>query len=424
VYHAAKKGVRGITFFFSYPSSFGPGAKDDFCGRAESIIALLSKETGLDLKFNDRQNLVTESIAAAYYFIHKKPLLKVFFCVDIGGGSTDASVWEKTKHLFQTSIHFASRDMFIRPLSRLFHTGDVLKSITTNDNTDGIYTMLSDVSQEKNLTDEKFKFLIETVLFEYNAPLVTRLQDMKGQDQNAYKVFRFCVLMAYSGLIYYLANILAALFTAKDEARHIDNDISEIILGLSGKGSKLTVWIKSYCDIIYREAEELIKGKTSLDVHILPEFSAETAKTETAIGMICNLDGNGVQKNQAAITKPDVYLGCGVTVAKASEKRELGDGDFADVYNDQFFSSPAELKIEFDKELAALDSFIEFFNRITAKTGGEMPPVDRDRYNKSKKALWNKIQAETEHTLGEGRFEPPFILMLKVFLEEYAEEYL
>ncbi|MDR0540302.1 MAG: hypothetical protein LBG74_07370, partial [Spirochaetaceae bacterium] len=266
VYHAAKKGVRGITFFFSYPTAFGPGAKDDFCGRVSAIITLLKKETGLDLAFNDRDNLVTESIAAAYYFNHKKPRQTVFFCVDIGGGSTDASIWVKTKHLFQTSIHFASRDMFISPLDRLVHTGGVLNSIITNNNEDGIYTMLSDDSLKKGLTDDRFKFLIETVLFEYNAPLVTRLQNMKGHDEDAFKIFKFCVLLAYSGLVYYLAGILAALFTAKNETRRIDNDIGEIILGLSGKGSKLTVWIKSYCDIIYREAENLVKEKTALDV--------------------------------------------------------------------------------------------------------------------------------------------------------------
>jgi hypothetical protein len=424
VYDAAKKGVRSITFFFSYPTAFGPGAKDDFCSRIKEIIALLARETNIELKFDDTQNLVTESIAAAYYFNHKKPRQTVFFCVDIGGGSTDASIWVKTKHLFQTSIHFASRDMFIRPLSRLVHTGEVLKSITTTDNTDGIYMMLSDVSSGKGLTDDKFKFLIETVLFEYYAPLVTRLQDMKGHDENAFKIFKFCVLLAYSGLIYYLAGILVSLFTTKNENRRIDNDIGEIILGLSGKGSKLTVWIKSYCDIIYTEAERFIKEKTDLDIRILPEFSPETAKTETAIGMICNLDGNGVQKNQAAITRPDVYMGCDVTAVKGSERRTIDGGDFADVYNDPFFSAPKELKIEFDKELKELDSFIGFFNGITAKTANEMPPIDMDLFNKSKKTLWNKIKQESENTLGEGRFEPPFILMLKVFLEEYAEDYL
>jgi hypothetical protein len=424
VYHAAERGSRDINFFFSYPTSFGPGAKDDFCGRVRSIIELLSEETGIALKFNDKDNFLTESIAAAYYFNHKKPRQTVFFCVDIGGGSTDASIWVKTKHLFQTSIHFASRDMFIRPLSRLVHIPSVLKAVTTDDVTDGIYTMLSDVSSSKEMTGNKFKFLIETVLFEYYAPLITRLQDMKGRDEEAFRIFRYCVLIAYSGLVYYLANIIASLFIIRDNDRRIDNDINEIIMGLSGKGSKLTGWIESYCDIIYNEAENLIEEKTRLSIKIIPEFSPETAKTETAIGMICDLDGDGRQKSKVTITRPDVYMGCDIIVRNGNEERALNAGDFVDAHNDQFFSSPKKLEMEFDKGLGELDSFVAFLNTITAKTSGEMPPIEIDNYNKSKSTLWNKIRQEAANVLGEGRFEPPFILMLKVFLEEYAEEYL
>ena len=424
VYQAAEKGVRSINFYFSYPTAFGPGAKDDFCGRVSSIIKLLSEGTGIALGFNENHNLITESIAAAYYFNHKKPRQTVFFCVDIGGGSTDASIWVKTKHIFQTSIHFASRDMFIRPLSRLFNIPSVLKAVTTDSPSDGIYTMLSDVSSGKALTGDKFKFLIETVLFEYYTPLVNRLQNMQGQDAEAFKIFKYCVLITYSGLVYYLANILASLFTALDEDRKIDNDVGEIILGLSGKGSKLTGWIKSYCDFIYEEAQAIIKEKTLLDIHILPEFSPETAKTETAIGMICNLAADGKQKNQAVLVKPDLYMGCDVTVSKDSDTKNFYASDFVDTYKDQFFSSPKDLKVEFDRELLELESFIMFFNRVTAKTGNEMPPIDPAEFSKAKKSLWNKIKQECENTLNEGRFEPPFIVMLKVFLEEYAEEYL
>ena len=143
VYHAAEKGSRDINFFFSYPTAFGPGAKDDFCGRIKSIIDNLSAETGIALNFNDKDNLVTESIAAAYYFNHKNPRQTMFFCIDIGGGSTDASIWVKTKHIFQTSIHFASRDMFIEPLKRLLYRPEVLKAVTNNDVSDGSYSMLS-----------------------------------------------------------------------------------------------------------------------------------------------------------------------------------------------------------------------------------------------------------------------------------------
>jgi hypothetical protein len=422
VYQAAANGVRDIGLFFSYPTSFGLSATAEFFDRIGRIISRLSEDTGITLRFDEKDNFLTESIAAAYYFNHKKPLETMFFCVDIGGGSTDVSIWIKTKHLFQTSIHFASRDMFIRPLTRILHIDSVLDAVRTKNIADGIYTMLSDDPKNKEMTDDKYKFLIETVLFEYYYPLSTRLQDMTGHDAEAFKIFKYCVLIAYSGLIYYLANIIAALLTIPDKERRIDNDIKEIILGLSGKGSKLTSWIKPYCDIVYGEISNLIKEKTQLSIKISPEFSPDAAKTETAKGLICNLDETGKQKKQVTIRSPEVYMGCDIRVKKENEVNTLHGGDFVDVHNDQFFYSPKELKIEFDKELCELDAFIEFFNRITAKTGKDMPPINMKTYKASKPALWKKIQQGAENVLDEDRFEPPFILMLKVFMEEYVED--
>jgi hypothetical protein len=424
VYHAAAEGIREIGFFFSYPTSFGFSAKGDFFGRIERIITNLSKDTGIALPFDEKDNLLTESIAAAYYFNKIKPRNTVFFCVDIGGGSTDVSILEKTKYLFQTSIHFASRDMFIRPLIRMLKIDSVLEAVRTKNISDGIYTMLSDDPKNIEMTDDKYKFLIETVLFEYYQPLINRLQDMTGRDEEAFKIFKCCVLIAYSGLIYYLANIIASLLTIPDETRRIDNDNAELILGLSGKGSKLTDWIRPYLDIVYGEAKNLIKEKTQLSIEITPEFLPKDAKTETAKGMVCDLDNNGKQKKQATIRGADDYMGCGITIKKGNEERTLHDNDFVDVYNDPFFYSPKELTIKFDKELWKLDSFIEFFNKITAKTGRDIPPINIETYKASKPALWKKIQQEAENVLKEDRFEPPFILMLKVFMEEYVEDYL
>ncbi|GHV78316.1 hypothetical protein AGMMS49944_01070 [Spirochaetia bacterium] len=425
VYQAAEKGVRNINFFFSYPTAFGPGAKGEFCSRLKNIITQLSSETAIDLTFNDPENLLTESIAAAYYFNYKNPLHRVFFCIDIGGGSTDVSIWVKTKHLFQTSVHFASRNMFIEPLKKLLDRPSVRKAVTTEQKDDKIYTMLSDLTNNRGMTDDKLKFLIETVLFEHYTSLVNRLENMEGKDNEAFKNFKYCVLIAYSGLMYYVANIIASLLNDKTPAeRKIDNDITEIVLGLSGKGSKLTSWIGAYCEFIYGEAENLIKERTSLSIKLIPQFAEVTAKTETAIGMICNLDADGKPKNTAKVTDPDIYMGCNIVVKNGDQKQTLRADQFVDTYKDQFFASPKVLKVEINQDLNDLESFITFFNRIAAKTRNDMTPIDLDWFTASKKSLWNMIKVEFENVLGEDRFEPPFIIMLKVFLQIYAEDYL
>jgi hypothetical protein len=82
------------------------------------------------------------------------------------------------------------------------------------------------------------------------------------------------------------------------------------------------------------------------------------------------------------------------------------------------------LEIEFDKDLKELDMFVEFFNRITAKTNNEIAPIHIGDYTASKNTLWNNITNGFKSVLKEGRFEPPFIVMLKVFLDVYVEGYL
>ena len=424
-YMAVKNRVRKINWFFSYPTAFSFGDLGDFSERLEALTKNIEHDTGIASNYKPKENLLTESIAAAYYFRKKNPREQVFLCIDIGGGTSDVSIWIKTKYVFQSSIRFASRDMFITPLKRLLK-GNVMEEVRTNIKSDNIYTMLD--FKSNSTSDEMTKFFIETVLFEYYATLKQRLVSLQGENEAAYKEFKYSVFIAYSGLVYYIANIISELFNTNNAKKKIDNDITDIVFGLSGKGSKLTIWIDRFCDILYEEAQTLIKEKTKSDINpdglsirFRIQFEPETAKTETAIGIICDLD-NGRQKNAVVPVDPDVFMGSNITVSKGSESRDYKTNDFVDTYNDQFFANPKELTISINRELQALDDFIAFFNKIAVRTKNDMQPVSADWLIKEKKPLWKKIETEFENLLDNGHFNPPFIVMLDVFLKEYFYE--
>ena len=432
VYHAAVKGAKKINWFFSYPTAFGLSNKQNFQETLELIIDGLRRNTGIEIVFNTKDNLLTESIAAAYYFKNKNPSKQIFLCVDIGGGTSDISIWIRTKYVFQSSIRFASRDMFVEPLKKLLLEDSVMEVVRTNKTEDGINNMLCRVGTNSQISEGKIKFLIETVLFEYYNLFKRRLNSLESdKDQAAFLNFKHYVLMAYSGLVFYLANIIVELLLTDDPNKKISNDITEIIFGLSGKGSRLTDWIDVYCDFVYEEAQKLIAEKTKsgnnpqgLSIRIRNQFVKDTAKTETAIGMICDLDGGGKQKNQGSIINPDVYMGCDITVKQNNTDKHYKKNDFVDVYTDDF-ARPEELSdIELDPNLTELDEFIDFFNRIAAKTKREMPPIPKDWYSRHKKGLRNDITTVIEDTLKEKRFESPFIIMLNVFIKEYSEHYM
>ncbi|MDR3266054.1 MAG: hypothetical protein LBT24_00590 [Tannerella sp.] len=427
-YTAAEKGVRKIQFYFSYPTAFGGRARDAFSNQLANLIKGLADNTGLNLIFDAGNNLITESVAAAYYFRFKNKNQPVFFCADIGGGSTDASVWVRKKHIFQTSIHFASRDMFIAPLRKLLERESVKDAVCTSVVEDGIHTMLKFDESGGKLSGDQFKFLIETVLFEYYDLFVSRLQGLQGDDEKAFYKFTYCVFVAYTGLIYYFANIISVLIAGSREDRKIDNDITEIVLGLSGKGSKLTEWIRSPCHIIYEEAQKYIEERTGMNLKIRPQFSLDTAKTETAFGMVCNLDSNGNQRNEIKLVSAETYMGSDITIkTKSGKTKQIQSDDLIDIYKDedQLFNDPKELTVEIDTELVSFDRFIAFFNKVAAQTNGDMPLIPNEWYKGYKKTLLMHIKENMANTLEEEeRFEPPFIIILKTFLEDYSEEYL
>jgi hypothetical protein len=94
------------------------------------------------------------------------------------------------------------------------------------------------------------------------------------------------------------------------------------------------------------------------------------------------------------------------------------------VYTDELLKTPAKLKASIDKELTDVGEFLDFFNRLAGKTKGAMPEISIDWYQQNKKSLWNQIEKVIGDTLKAGRFDAPFIVIVKVFLEVYSEVYL
>jgi hypothetical protein len=316
--------------------------------------------------------------------------------------------------------------MFIAPLRKLLSRETVMNAVCTDVIEDGIHTMLKFDESGGKLSDDQMKFLIETVLFEYYNEFVTRLQGLQGDDEKAFNTFTYCVFVAYTGLMYYFANIISVLLASPNEEHKIDNDFTQIVLGLSGKGAKLTDWIPSQCRHIYEEAQKLIEERTGVKLEIRAQFSADTAKTETACGMVCNLGANGKQ-TEIKLAAAETYMGAEIIITnKEGKSKSIRSDDLINLHKDedQMFSTPKNLSVEMDKELVDFDRFVAFFNKTAARTNGDMPLMQEERYRGCKKTLLMHTKESMLNTLGEDRFEPPFIIMLKVFLEDYAEEYL
>jgi len=418
VYYAARGGAEKINWFFSYPTAFSPDNKEEFRRRLKLIIETLATETGIridDTIVNVGQGgllpeayLFTESIAAANYFKRKyeEEGDNSFLCIDIGGGTSDVSIHVNNKFVFQSSIRFASRTMFVAPLKKLL-TGEILK-LVAKETGDPIGNMIKYEGFE-NDTEERVKFFIENVLCEFDTEFRLRLGNLTSKYGDAYNRFKYCVFIAYAGLVYYMANIIAELFISND----IDNSITTMVLGLSGKGSRLTEWIANR-DSLYAEAEKLIVERAK--GHVKPRFKLKpspvmqaTAKTETACGMLCSLD-----MDKPDDIPPKVFMGSKVTVTKGEDVKTYEKNDFATIHGNSFYVDLKKVSMKIEN-IDELDAFIQFFEPIAniAKVKPiTMGSIDRDDFLSRVNTKLNKMLSSS------GRFDPPFIMILDVFLQE------
>jgi hypothetical protein len=273
----------------------------------------------------------------------------------------------------------------------------------------------------KDVDENSIKPLIENVLFEYIIDFQMRLGELGGEDKKAKEDFTYLVYIAYAGLFFYLSNLIISLLnnsTWKEEIGH------DIVIGLSGKGSRLTEWIEHNCKAIYIAAQELIKDKTGLNIAFEQKFKQTDAKTVTAEGLICNLNENGRQNTSFDEIVPKIFMGCSCNVkAKNGQTKPFGADEFI-LCRDQFIEKPRNLIIEFDSSsMSNFDKFIDFLDSIASISNQPVKTISREWYSDQKDSLLSKMNEHfNNQILGiEGRFDPPFIVMLKVFLKYYSE---
>ncbi|MDR1636841.1 MAG: hypothetical protein LBR93_05835, partial [Treponema sp.] len=437
---AAWQGVGTINWFCSYPTALSPNNE----GRFRELIlkellgdtntekpkpGVLSKEsTGIDVKFEEKAGFVTESEAVARYFMKEREHQPLYLCVDIGGGTSDISVWSqetgKVTYLFQSSVRFASGEMFVNPLKKLLNSSDpaVLDTVLKKEG-DPIYRLNyfwgsgqdSGGKHSLHMNDAQ----LSAVLSEYADEVKKRLweKNLISRDFTTY------VTIAYSGLCFYLAHIIAALFKKNETPMP-----KEMVFGLSGRGAKLTEWIDA--DAVHKETEKLIpelfyRGKSGAPFTIMPKFSKEFAKMETAKGLLYG-------SNAPAEELPaEIYMGADVSFKKDGDEPKPREADDFISRGEDFVISPANWTASFDSGLNSLKEFVKFFDKVvhTSNVKGyknvKVIGLGWLEENKAhlKTVIDNKF-GETMHPqrISDARFESPFIVALKVLLSEYSEK--
>ena len=250
---AASQNVREITWCISYPSAFSPGAKDGYRNDWDEIITDLNQKTGIKHSFDSAKgnNFLTESLAFAQYFTSPRQPGRfgnsVF--IDIGGGTSDLSIWDDRHLIYQCSIKLAGQHLFAQFLEQhqeilnLLFKEDVLNKSLFNSN---------DRAKLSGQPPERVYPLLDILLKTGNPKSLQQIRQGKDSGKNQGKITTFTKLIQLSelglaGLYYYVGLLLKVLNEKPDEQglkyQNSQRQLPNIYLG--GNGSRLLDLISS-----------------------------------------------------------------------------------------------------------------------------------------------------------------------------------
>ena len=233
--NAAAAGAAQINWSVSYPSAFSRNEARNYRKCWNDLCKDLRAFTGIDHQFEDGSGeggLQTEAVAFASYFGNylNRPMVHTA-CLDVGGGTTDMSVWQDNTLLHQVSIPFAGRDVctrimqikpsFIRFLFTAGSAGDI-----GND-------------EAKLRQDPNFNSWFDNSLrYESDALLKNRIPILRSQQDKQLTEFVSLMAISFAGIYHYLGLILRGLHKEGALKKQV-----AVPIYMGGNGARFMNWL-------------------------------------------------------------------------------------------------------------------------------------------------------------------------------------
>jgi hypothetical protein len=308
-------------------------------------------------------------------------------CIDIGGGTSDISIWQDNQLCWQTSLLFAGRNLF---LDLLYAKPDFLGNLFNVD--------VSSLELFKN-NDKRIAFcaqadaLIKTISRDEKQWL-SSLRGARAIQSAPLKEFTQLMTIGLSGLFYYVGLLLQFLHQSSKYKERMPN------VYVAGNGAKMFSWLVGF-DALFKKlllkASGFQKDPGRFEVWISP-----VPKAEAAFGLVCERGRLEYDEN----AQRDGFL---------SGEGFIENGNSCN-WNEILTAGRLTEGLEAPTKLEKLEAFVETFNEHAKSNGTAMIELNdiRDRIRDSlsqKLADFKSTNTATIHT------EPLFIYALKTLLE-------
>ena len=285
---AVSKGIREIQWALSYPSAFSRGDCKRYIRTWQDLTANLEKRTGIKQICPDQGDLDyfrTESLAVAQYFADREEYdLVRSTCIDMGGGTSDISIWENNQLVHQCSVRLAGRQL----ISQFFEV-----------NTDFLCKSFEENPEDwKGLKQDRFYAKLDVLLrHKGDTWLRDRIRNF-DKDPEFQGLIRL-IALGTAGLYYYVGILLKVLHA---EGKFSAEEITPTYVG--GNGSRLLNWLDN-SGTFDRNSEVndlfsymLSRGSDFEDTEELTRLS-QKPKDEVACGLVLSDTSlKGLKKRQ------------------------------------------------------------------------------------------------------------------------------
>ncbi len=401
-----KIGAQRVSWAFSFPTAFPPEDRDEFRGIWRDISQRCQITTGLVSDPTIVEE--SESVASAKFFIRPPEKIRDTapaitsgaVCVDIGGGTSDISVWQGPHELkFQTSLLFAGRDIMIHLLSRnpaFFKRfgADVGEAEKHRGNQD--FTALADATVKHNAS-----------YFLSQLPIIGAHEDVKE--------FVRLVALGLSGLVYYIGLVLRYL---ADQGKYIEKMPAFYFGGNGARFFHLIAWgLHDPKDSrLTHLLRALLVRTTGFSEKNFEMHVSQYPKAEVAYGLV---------RRDIELTY-DANKYEGEFIAGEDFRIDQKDAPWSELVDKNVMKS----NLTISPDLKHLRELIEVFDSCS-RDSGIPQPAEGSYLTLDSPGVAERVAGKVNDRLSiEGRknpsavrVEPVFITALKVFLEMKADEW-
>ncbi|MFN5514222.1 MAG: hypothetical protein ACK5CA_05595 [Cyanobacteriota bacterium] len=410
---AANEEVRTLNWAISYPSAFSTMETNGYENSWRTVLKQLETVSG---QSHDDLSIRTESVAFAQFFADSlgKNLVHTT-CVDIGGGTSDISLWQENTLVHQASVPYAGRDIFHRILQpNLAFIGDIF----------GLPPEAAKSVRQVLSSKTNFNSALDTYL-RGNADRILADGYVMNAGKQRNREFRSLVAFALGGLFHYLG--LTQKYLGAENKLLNQTRATALLLG--GHGSRFLHWLSPTGNYTSKsEVNNLARGLLVLASDLTPNPDlitlSDRPKQETCCGLVVSPGGtklDGLEQKQKDY--PFVGETCVINgaVYRPGERLKL-DGAWEEI---------EEFRIP---NLEELERYLTHFNQVIQDENiQEIDPLRNFSggglltLNANLKTLLEteitKTCLQKKGAVGDFEPEPPFLLALRCLVGLLADQW-